>query len=131
MVLKKVKTEITYKVPAWNYCNHIKKLSSGTPSKETCRFCVKSGKSHFCALYNDPLLSEGQALILKSKACIRATQGYGSVVEDIDEPNMPTVDPKLLMKTTISEYMKTYKKLINDGYPEAIAEKVAKEHLLS
>lgn len=127
MSLKKITTEITYKVPAWEYCNHQATIL-GQPSKDKCRFCVKEKDHYRCALYNEILTSEG-ALISKSRCCQKAMAGFKSKVVDADDM-APSVDPRLIVKTTISEYNKIRKQLISQGYPETIAEKVAKETLL-
>jgi hypothetical protein len=130
MSLKKVTTEITYKVPAWSHCN-LQGNIYGQPSKDKCRFCIKEKGHYRCALYNVVLDTSQGTLVNKTRACERATVGYNSIVEDVEEqPVMPQVSPKTLIKTTISEYNKIRKQLISQGYPEAIAEKVASEHLL-
>ena len=130
MALKKVTTNITYKVPAWEYCN-LNSTKLGVPSSEKCRFCVKEKGHHRCTLYNEVLSIEDGAFVVKARACERAVCGFKSVVEDVEEvDNGPTVDPKLLMKTTLQEYIKTKKKLLAQGYPEAIADKVAQQYVL-
>lgn len=129
-MLKKVTTNITYRVPAGHYCNLMAKGTLGTPSADLCRFCVKDKHGYRCALYNMPLDVSQAVLPLKTDDCIRALAGFKSVVEDVTDDSTPAVDPKLLMKTTLTEYIKLRKKLIGQGYPEAIAEKVAQEALL-
>lgn len=126
MSLTKVTTNITYKVPDWEFCN-IQGSILGRPSKERCRFCIKEGSQHRCALYNMPLdVTEG-VLAQKAPQCLRASAGLSSIVSD--EPEVQ-VDPKLIIKTTIHEYEKLRKKLVAQGYPEAIAIKVAQEALI-
>lgn len=126
MGLAKVTTEVTYKVPDWEYCN-MQGDAFGRHSKEKCRFCIKEKSHHRCALYNIVLDTSGGTLVEKTHTCMRATAGFGSVAIEEDEP---TIDPKLIIKTTIQEYEKLYKKLRAQGYPEAIATKVAQETLL-
>lgn len=130
MALKSVTTKITYKVPAWQYCN-LNSHKIGVPSSEKCRFCVKEKGYHRCALYNELLSTEGKDVVLKARACERAVCGFKSVVEDVEEvDNGPSVDPKYLMKTTIQEYLKTKNKLLSQGYPEFVADKVAQQYVL-
>lgn len=130
MSVKKVTTEITYRVPAWGHCN-LQGNILGQPSKEKCRFCVKEKGHYLCALYNEVLETSQGTLVNKARCCERATAGFNSVVVDVEEqaPAL-TVDPKMLIKTTITEYNKLRKQLIAQGYPETIAEKVASEYLL-
>lgn len=113
-----ISTSVTYKVPDWNYCN-----IKGT--KDKCRFCIKSGKGHVCVLHNMPLASEG-TLVIKERDCIRASAGYKSVVEDTEV----NIDPKTVMKMTMQEYRKIYNKLLAQGYPDVMADKLAQQSLL-
>lgn len=129
MSLKKVTVEVTHRVPAWSHCN-LQANIYGQPSTEKCRFCVKEKGHYRCALYNVVLDTSQGTLVNKAYTCERATIGYKSVVEDVEEDNTPTVNPKTLVKATITEYNKVRKQLIRQGYPEAIAEKVAAEHLI-
>lgn len=129
MSLKKVTTEITYKVPAWSHCN-IQGNAFGQPSKDKCRFCVKEKDHYRCALYNEVLGTSQGILVNKARACEKATAGYRSVVVDVESPApTPVVEPKKFIKHTIAEYNKLRKQLVNQGYPDAIAERVAQEYL--
>lgn len=119
--MKRIKTTVTYKVPDWQFCNH---SCGGNPTKDNCRFCVKHNKKYICVLHNMPLDMVEGILIKKTDACLRATAGFKSVVED--EPEIK-VDPKTVMKLTLQEYRKAYKKLIAQGYPDAIADKMAQQ----
>lgn len=125
--MKRIKTTITYKVPSWEYCNHEKMFK---PSKDTCRFCVPTGKNYTCALYNMPLSTVDNLLIEKTHQCVRATAGFGGPVEDVvPEPHI-SIDPSLIMKVAINGYTKVYKDLVNQGYPAALAEEAAKQYML-
>lgn len=130
MSLKKVTTNVTYKVPVWCHCN-LQGNIFGQPSKDKCRFCVKEKGYYRCALYNEVLDTSNGTLINKARACEKATAGFNSVVTDVEEQTqIPPVDPKLIIKTTITEYNKVRKQLISQGYPEAVAEKVASQYIL-
>lgn len=117
--MKRVKTTVTYKVPDWQFCNH------SSHGKEMCRFCVKSGKKHVCVLHNMPLEVVEGTLVKKDMACIKATAGFTSVVDETIQ-----VDPKDIMKMTMQEYRKIYKQLIAQGIPEAMADKLAQQKTL-
>lgn len=130
MSLKKVTTNITYRVPAWEYCN-LNSHKVGVPSGEKCRFCIKEKGHHRCALYNMVLDTHNGGFVVKTRDCQRAVAGFNSIVEDVaNKEDGPIVDPQLLMKTTLNEYIKTKKKLLSQGYPEAIADKVAQQYVL-
>lgn len=124
MALAKVTTSVTYKVPAWGHCN-LQANMFGKPSKDKCRFCAKEKGYYRCALYNEVLATSGD-LIKKARACEKATAGFASVVED----EVPQVDPKLIIKSALTEYVRVRKQLIAQGYPEAVADKVAADYLI-
>lgn len=123
----KVQTTVNYRVPDWGYCNC---SSMGKYTKDKCRFCVKSGKQHVCALYNMPLSVEEGVLVVKTRDCVRTTVGFRSEVEDDDDVEDIQVDPKTVMKLTIKEYRKAYNSFVRQGYPDAIADKLAQQTLL-
>lgn len=117
--MKQVKTTVNYKVPDWEFCNCSR---LGKPTKDMCRFCVKHGKGYVCVLHNMPLDMVEGILVKKDMACVRATAGFTSEVEDDIQ-----VDPKTVMKLTLQEYRKAYKQLIAQGYPDAMADKLAQQ----
>lgn len=117
--MKRVKTTVNYKVPNWEFCNCSR---LGKPTKEMCRFCVKHGKNYVCVLHNMPLDVVEGILVKKDMACIKATAGFPSKVEDTIQ-----VDPKTVMKMTLQEYRKAYKQLIAQGYPDNMADKLAQQ----
>lgn len=128
--MKVIKQTIKYRVPDWHYCNHIKPGSLGKPSKDVCTFCVKLPKNHgySCAIYNMPLAVEADGMIQKTRSCVRATAGFK--VEVTHEPDSANINPKDLIKATLDSYIKTKKDLISQGYPEVMADKLAREVLL-
>lgn len=95
--------------------------------KDVCRFCIKTKAGYRCLLYDQPLKSDGE-FIDKVRDCCKATAGFASRIEEA--PPVPTVEPHELMKQTIELYSKTVNELLNQKYPRAIAEQVAKQHLL-
>lgn len=117
--MKRVKTTVNYKVPDWEFCNCSR---LGKPTKDMCRFCVKHNKGYVCVLHNMPLDMVEGILVKKDMACVRATAGFTSEVEDGIQ-----VDPKTVMKLTLQEYRKAYKQLISQGYPDAMADKLAQQ----
>lgn len=126
ITMKYVKSTVNYKVPNWNFCNEDNFDFGGRPVKATCRFCIKDKTGHHCLLYNKSL-SANNGLISKVPACVETTAGYKSVIEP-DE--VPTIDPKDLMKQTIDLYEKTVKELMTQGYPQPIAAATAKRYVL-
>ncbi len=128
--MKFIESKITYQVPHWNYCNVDKFDIDGTPSKRVCQFCIKTKQGHVCALYNEDLSVQG-GKIAKISSCRMATAGYKSVITPkAEEPTVPTIPPKELMKQTIELYEKTTKDLVAQGYPHAMAAAAAKKHIL-
>ena len=120
--MKLVKTTVNYKVPDWEFCNCSR---LGKPTKDMCRFCVKHGKGYVCVLHNMPLAMAEGILVKKDMACIRATAGFTSEVEDDIQ-----VDPKAVMKMTMQEYQKIYKQLLAQGYTDTMANKLAQQMVL-
>lgn len=121
----KIKAKVEYKVPDWGYCNHPSGLFR--VSKDKCRFCIETKKGvHACALYNIPLQTEEGYVAVKCPQCVKA--GFVHREEIVDEPVQ--IDPKDIIKATLSEYRKTYKQLLADGYPEAMADTLAQKVLL-
>lgn len=120
--MKRVKTTVNYKVPDWEFCNCSR---LGKPTKDTCRFCAKHGKGYVCVLHNMPLDTFEGTLVKKDMACVRATAGFTSEVEDDIQ-----IDSKTVMKLTLQEYRKAYKRLIAQGYPDAMADKLAQQMTL-
>ena len=122
--MKKITSKISYQVPNWAFCNVDKFDIDGSKSKQVCRFCKTSKNGHECLLYNEAL-SVSNGMISKIRACEKATAGFEATINTIEET--PTVDPKRIIKHSVDLYIKTYKGLINDGYPQQMAEMLAKE----
>lgn len=125
--MKKIKSQVTYTVPTWNFCNSDNLLPGGHMQKDVCRFCIKSRSGYRCVLYDQPLKTDGE-FIDKLRECCRATAGFASSVEEA--PQAPTVDPRTLIKQTLALYAKYVNDLISQGYPRQLAEAAAKEYLL-
>ena len=127
--MKWVKTTVNYKVPHWNFCNVDRFDYDATASKQLCRFCQKTREGYRCALYDQSLLAD-HGRVSKALQCCETTAGFPSVIEREEIADVPTISPKDLMKHAIEAYTKTVEALINQGYPRAIAEQVAKKHVL-
>ena len=124
--MKKIKTTVTYKVSDGFYCNLRQEKHKGFPANQRCRFCTQVSKNNFvCVLHNMPLVVEEGCLIRKDKACIRNMAYKSQTVPDVDDTIQ--VDPKTVMKMTLQEYRKAYKQLIAQGYPDAMADKLAQQ----
>lgn len=127
--MKKIKTTVTYKVSDGFYCNLRQEKHKGFPANQRCRFCTQVSKNNFvCVLHNMPLVVEEGCLIRKDKACIRNMAYKSQTVPEPEE--VPKVNPKDIIKWALDEYTKTYNRLVKDGYPEALAAKLAKEAVL-
>lgn len=130
MPTKKAKTSITHRVPAWSYCNLQQDFAPHMPEKgQFCRFCVKNkAKGFTCVLTNDVLSTE-EGLVKKTCACERASAGFEQYIEGTDAlPNGKLA--KGIMKYALDEFLRIYKKLLQSGLPEAIAERAARDTLL-
>ena len=125
--MKVIKSNITYTVPNWNFCNSDNLINGGEVSKHTCKFCVTTKDGPRCLLY-DQSLSVRDGLISKVRDCCKATAGFESNIAPA--PQGPTVDPKELMKHTIQLYTKTVDDLIKQGYPQPMAATVARKYVL-
>lgn len=125
--MQKVKTEINYKVPSWNFCNmDSHTILSGKVSKETCRFCIKKSGAYQCILHNEPLNYDG-TFIEKTQGCKVASVG---VHVEILDPEPPQIDPKELIKLSIDGYEAQVKSLVAQGYPYNMAATLAKKYML-
>lgn len=127
--MKKIRTEVIYKVPHWAFCNcDANEMNDVT--KDVCKFCVKTGDGERRCLLYDEGLSYIDGLVHKAKRCKEATAGIRSVIEsDRVEPAGPSVQPKVLIAQAIELYSKTANDLLKQGYPRPIAEQVAKQHI--
>lgn len=124
--MRKIKVDLRFVVPSWNYCNYDSATASLRPSKEICRFCRKDKLGYRCVLF-DKNLSADAHFIYKVPTCIDATAGFAAAAED---QIAPQIDPKLLMREAVKNYKKTVDELIKMGYPRNIAETVALKDML-
>lgn len=67
----KLKLNTTVYLPEWRLCNIPSNgnIISG-PTKNVCRFCIKTKASSVCALFNKPLLRCGDE-VHKTDECVR------------------------------------------------------------
>ena len=127
--MRKVKFELTAKVPSWHFCNSDKSTLSMKVSSELCKFCCKEKTGYRCTLY-DQWLSADRGLVNKAPACINGT-GWGvTVVEHEDVQDAPKIEPQQIAKAAIDMYTKTVAELQAQGYPLALAESAAKKYVL-
>lgn len=127
--MKRIRAEVIYNVPHWAFCNEDSGELYDVP-KKVCRFCVKTKGTRICLLYDQTLVDD-DGLVSKAQRCKEATAGYRAVIEADKLPSAgPTVEPRQLIKQTIELYSKNVNSLINQGYPRAIAEQVAKKYML-
>ena len=124
--MRKITSTVTYTAPNWNFCNS-DNLVAGEVTTQKCRFCQKTRDGYKCLLYDRELSSKGK-FVDKTRECCMAAAGYESV---ITEPApVPSIDPQSLMKQAVDLYAKTYADLLNQGYPDKIADQVAREYVL-
>lgn len=127
MKMQKIKSEINYKVPSWNFCNiDSATLLTGKVSKDTCRFCIKKNGAFRCVLHDEPLNYDG-TFIEKTEGCKVASVG---VAIEILEPEPPRIDPKQIIKLSIEGYETQLKTLVSQGYPRDLAAKLSKQYML-
>lgn len=119
--MRKVKTQLQFRVPSWNFCTLDDFTANGRFSKETCRFCEKTKTGHRCLLF-DKTLAADENFVYKTPACINMTAGDAVT---IDEPTREAIDPKLIIRETLNSYKKSVSDLKKQGYPQALAETIA------
>lgn len=127
--MKKITSKISYIVPHWAFCNEDKFDIDGSKSKKTCKFCKMSKSGAECLLYNQSL-SVSNGLVSKTRACEKATAGFESTIDSDRIEETPAMDPKRIIKHSVDLYIKTYKDLLNQGYPREMAEALAKELIM-
>lgn len=114
--MKRVRMTLSYVAPGWNFCT----FEEGG----LCRFCDKTKNGHVCRLYDVRLMSDGQD-IYKVEGCKRATAGFDTIIEDAAPQTTARVDPKLVIAEALKVYNKALNELLSQGYPKALAEKLA------
>lgn len=124
--MRKVKVNIQFKVPSWNFCNCDVSTPDGRYSKELCKFCIKSTGGYYCQLYEEYLASD-RTFVYKPDVCKNMTAGF---TQDIVEPDSIQVDPQVIIRETIKTYNKTLRDLLNQGYPPKLAETIATQYML-
>lgn len=114
--MKRVRMTLIHNVPGWSFCT----FEEGG----LCRFCDKTKSGYVCRLYDVRLMSDGHD-IHKVEGCKRATAGFDATVEDAVPQTTQSIDPKLIMVEAIKMYNKALNELLSQGYPKALAEKLA------
>lgn len=125
----KAKVTVTFKVPAWPLCNHDGTGWSGKTQKDLCRFCRKTPQGYICTLFNKGLApsADNPKHVNKCSECYEMSLTCKGTSQ---EPELPEVDPKELVATTLSEFTHVVRELENKGYPRRIAEATATKYLL-
>ena len=112
-----VTTTVTYKIPHDEYCQY---RHGGM-----CRFVAPSGVGVKCVLHDEPL----QALHGSIYKCAGCATGKGSVQNKIPDLDI-TIEPAVILRTAVNEYIKTYRALRSRRYSEAMAIALAKEQII-
>ncbi len=126
--MRKIKLTLQCRVPSWNFCN-LDVTPHGKFSKELCRFCKVTRQGKYCSLH-DKWLTEDPTFVHKTNCCIDATAGFSITVDEPTPEAGPKIDPKLIIRETINSYKKTVSDLVNQGYPQSMAESIATQYLL-
>ena len=123
--MKKLKSTISYYVPSWDFCNKDVGLLNDV-SNTLCRFCTKVRGKYVCLLHDETLDVES-GLVCKATACNKKS----AAEIDIAPHSAPTpiVPPQELIKQTLNIYTQTVRDLVKQGYPQQIAENVARKNL--
>lgn len=124
--MKRIKSNITYEVPHWNFCNSDHIDIDGSMLKPTCRFYRQDKSGSYCTLYQRSLVNN-DGLIEKTRECCKATAGFTSAVGIAP---VPTVPPETIIRQTIDLYQRTVQDLLNQGYPQAMAAQVARQYII-
>lgn len=127
--MRKVKLEVTAKVPSWHFCNSDKSTLSLKVSSELCKFCCKDKHGYRCTLY-DAWLTADRGLVNKAPACIEGTTWGVATITHEELLDTPKVEPRQIAASAIDEYIKTLAQLQEQGYPPKLAESVAKQYVL-
>ena len=124
--MRKIKAQLTLKLPSWHYCNYDGFTANDRYSKDLCRFCEKTRYGHRCRLFDSDLMADPR-FVHKAAECIRLCDG--EYVEEAP-PAPEVVDVKLLSKEMLKEFVKRRTELQKQGYPFALAEKAAAKYVL-
>lgn len=123
--MRKIKREITYTVPSWNFCNLDGFTTNGRFSKETCRFCVKTKNGYKCAL-TDEVLHSDPTFVHKTQQCINVSAGFSAA----ELPDTVSVDPKVIIAETLKQYKRIKDDLLKQGFPSTMADSLATQMML-
>lgn len=123
--MRKVKLEVAFKVPSWNFCTYDGFTDNGRFSKDVCKFCVKTKGGHRCTLFDEDLAADSK-FVHKSQRCIKLTAGFAQQ----STPEPLAVDPKIVMRETLKQYKDTVKQLLSQGYPKEMAETIAERFVM-
>lgn len=121
----KLKANVTYKVPEWDYCNNQMLLRPSETDGTFCRFCFKKGGKACCSLYNELLDVVGGNAVKKHPMCIKVCQSKRKIttIEDIDI--VSRVDPKAVAAAVLKEYRRVYQAFIRQGMTDSVAHNMA------
>lgn len=125
--MRKIKVNVQFAVPSWNYCNKDIATSDGRFQKELCKFCIKTTGGYYCQLHEEYLAND-RTFVYKPEVCkdiTAATKG------DIVEPDTIHVDPQVIIREAVNTYKKTLADLHKQGYPAALAEKIATDYMFN
>lgn len=112
-----VTTLVTYKIPHDEHCQY---RHGGM-----CRFVAPCGMGLRCTLHDEPLHAL-HGNIYKCASCVNSKASEQNKIPDVDI----TVEPDVILRTAVNEYIKTYKALRRKKYSEQMSIALAKEQIL-
>lgn len=121
----KLKADVTYLVPEWDYCNNQKLFRSNETDGTFCRFCFKKGGKACCSLYNELLDVVGGRAVKKHPLCLKACKSRRSVSTIDDADIVSKVDPKAIAASVLKEYRRVYQAFIRQGMTDSVAHEMA------
>lgn len=127
--MRKIKIQLQYRVPSWNFCDSDVPTDKNRFSKEKCRFCVSTKNGHHCILYDEALLSDVH-FTHKTPQCIEASAGYAITIDEAPPQQEQTCkDSTAVAKAIFKEFDRIVADLVAQGYPRHIAETVARQDI--
>ena len=112
--MQTLKISTTVNVPDGHICNFLD--TKFDVSKQKCRFCIGTGSSRYCALFNNtPLMVQGIE-VQKCPQCYDKAQPKPDTIQE-----GPRIDLKQLVNDLMAEFMKVRKQLNGQGFPDSLA----------
>lgn len=127
------KTNLKYWVPDWQWCE-MPNPGNKTKTGERCRFCQEIKKRgdatrYHCLIHNTDLYVEAGSVVKDAACLLWDTNQATHAAPEVAKAKTPNV-AKCVIKS-LKEYVKLYKNLREEGYPEYIAIDLALEGMVN